>query len=84
MHFFKNWVNNHAPSKDLMEATQGYEIIKSNWALKLIGEERFAFSTCLLQSWLFSLAKEVEQYYSYYVTDSHHPNETSRVLFLSA
>lgn len=53
---------------------------KAKLAVKqLIREEIF-----YLQSWLFSLAKEIEQLYSYYVTDSHHPNGTSRVLFLFA
>lgn len=53
---------------------------KAKLAVKqLIREEIF-----YLQSWLFSLAKEIEQLYSYYVTDSHPPNGTSRVLFLFA
>lgn len=38
----------------LMRITKGYEIIKSNWALKkIISEERFYLESCL-----FSVAKE--------------------------
>lgn len=55
-----------------------------NYKVKLAVKQLISKEIFYLQSCLLSLAKEIEQLYSYYVTDSHHPNETLRVLFLFA
>lgn len=68
---------------NFQKTSRGNQMLQ-NYKVKLAVKQLISKEIFYLQSCVLSLAKDLEQLYSYYVTDSHHPNETSRVSFLFA